>query len=72
MHDGHKHFFVPEENVYELEYVPGIHIYPINKFDQIVEYFVEGKDIYCISQAIDIETLYQESNIHDVDFAYIK
>ena len=72
MHDGYKHFFVPEENVYELEYVPGIHIYPIGKFDQIVEYFLEGKAFYSIDQAKDIETLYQQSDVYDVDFAHIK
>ena len=72
MHYGYKHFFVPEENVYELEYVPGIHIYPIEKFDQILEYFLEGKKMYCIDQAKDIETLYQQNNAFEVDFAHIK
>lgn len=72
MNDGHKHFFVPEENVYELEYVPGIHIYPIGKFDQIVEYFLEKKEMQSIDQAKDIETLYEQNNVHEVDFAYIK
>jgi predicted ATPase with chaperone activity len=72
MHHGHQHFFVPEDNVYELEYVPGIHIYPVAKFDQLVEYFVEGKEFYCIDQAKDIEHLYQEGAPHEVDFAHIK
>ena len=72
MHDGYKHFFVPEENVYELEYVPGIHIYPIEKFDQIVEYFLEAKPFTCISQAKDIETLYEQSDVYEVDFGHIK
>lgn len=72
MHRGYKHFFVPEENVYELEYVPWIHVYPIGKFDQILEYFLEGKEFHCISQAKDIETLYEQSDVYDVDFAHIK
>lgn len=72
MHHGYTHFFVPEENVYELEYVPGIRIYPIGKFDQMIEYFIEGKELYCIDQAKDIEQLYQQSNYHEVDFAHIK
>ncbi len=72
MKQGYKHFFVPEENVYELEYVPGIRIYPIGKFDQIVEYFIEGKELYYIDQAKDIETLYQQNNVHEMDFAHIK
>lgn len=70
--EGYKDFFVPEENVYELEYVPGIRIYPIGKFDQILAYFLEKKSLHCISQAKDIETLYQQNNIYDVDFAHIK
>jgi magnesium chelatase family protein len=72
MHDGYKHFFVPEENVYELEYVPDISIYPITRFHQIVEYFLEGKAFYCINQAKDIAHLYQESDSHEIDFAHIK
>lgn len=72
MHHGYTHFFVPEENIYELEYVPGIHIYPIRRFDQIVEYFVEWKSFYCIDQAKDIEHLYQNGAPHEVDFAHIK
>ncbi|HBB03629.1 TPA: hypothetical protein DCZ39_01835 [Patescibacteria group bacterium] len=72
MNQGYKHFFVPEENVYELEYVPGIFIYPVNTFNQIVGYFLEKKEFHCISQAKDIEKLYQESDVHEVDFAHIK
>jgi magnesium chelatase family protein len=72
MQKGYKHFFVPEENIYELEYVPGIHVYPIKKFDQIVEYFVEGKEFFCISQAKDIEHLYEKNNSYEVDFSQIK
>lgn len=72
MQHGYKHFFVPEDNVYELEYVPGIHIYPIGKFDQILEYFLEGKPLHGIDQAKDIEILYQQNNSFDVDFAHIK
>lgn len=72
MHHGYKHFFVPEENVYELEYVPGIKIYPIEKFDQIVEYFLQWKAFYFISQAKDIEVLYKQNDDYEVDFWHIK
>lgn len=72
MQHGYKDFFVPEENVYELEYVPGIRIYPIGKFNQIVEYFLERKEFFCINQAKDIETLYQQSSDHETDFSQIK
>lgn len=72
MHHGYKHFFVPEENVYELEYVPGICIYPIGKFDQMIEYFLEKKEMYYINQPKNIEDLYTQNNIYDIDFAHIK
>jgi len=72
MSHGYKHFFVPEENVYELEYVPGISVYPLEKFSQIVEYFVYGKDFVCTTQAKDIENLYEQNNVHEVDFEHIK
>lgn len=72
MHHGYKHFFVPENNVYELEYVPGIHVYPIKTFEQIVEYFLEWKEFVCISQAKNIEELYQQNNNYEVDFSQIK
>ncbi|MFA7298502.1 MAG: YifB family Mg chelatase-like AAA ATPase [Candidatus Absconditabacterales bacterium] len=72
MHHGYKHFFVPEENVYELEYVPGIYIYPIGKFDQMIEYFLEKKEFFCIDQPKNIEDLYQQSDLFEVDFAHIK
>jgi hypothetical protein len=63
---------VPEENVYELEYVPGICIYPIGKFDQMIEYFLEKKEMYYINQPKNIEDLYTQNNIYDIDFAHIK
>ncbi len=72
MHRGYKHFFVPEENLYELEYVPGISIYPVAKFEQIVEYFLVGKKIHCIDQPKNIEELYEQSDMYEVDFAHIK
>lgn len=72
MQHGYKHFFVPEENVYELEYVPGITIYPLKMFSEVVEYFVYGKPFTPIDQAKDIEQLYQEGKAHDVDFIQIK
>ena len=72
MSHGYKHFFVPEENLYELEYVPWIHIYPIATFDQMIAYFVEGKQLEGIDQAKDIQTLYQHTTTHEVDFGQIK
>ncbi len=72
MQHGYKHFFVPAENLYELEYVPGIHVYPIATFDQIVDYILQNKPFVCVDQAKDIEALYTQTNQYDVDFAHIK
>jgi magnesium chelatase family protein len=55
---GYKDFFVPEENRYELEYIPAIRIFPLTHFSQIVDYFVHGQDIPMISQSKSVEDLY--------------
>jgi len=72
MQHGYKIFFIPEENIYELEYVPGITLYPVNTFHQVVEYIVDGKALTTVDQPKDIEILYQQSDQHEVDFAQIK
>jgi predicted ATPase with chaperone activity len=69
---GYKHFFVPDENKYELEYVPGICIYPLQHFSQVVDYFVHGRDIPVISQTKSVEDLYERVGSFPVDFADIK
>lgn len=63
---------MPEENKYELEYIPDIEIFPLNHFSQIVDYFVHGKDIPCISQTKSVEDLYSLSMEYPVDLADIK
>lgn len=72
MRQGYKHFFVPAENVYELEYVPGIIIYPLTTFWQIVQYFLNGEPLTEISEAKDIQQLYQEEQSYDLDLEHIK
>ncbi len=72
MQHGYKIFFIPEENIYELEYVPGITVYPVNTFHQVVEYIVDGKALSAVDQPKDIEILYQQSDQYEVDFAQIK
>lgn len=69
---GYKHFFVPDENRYELEYVPGICIYPLQHFSQLVDYFVYSRDIPVISHTKNIENLYERVGSFPVDFADIK
>lgn len=69
---GYKDFFVPEENKYELEYVPWINIYPLKNFSDIVWYFLNNKDIIKISDSKNIEDLYKSSNKSELDFQHIK
>lgn len=70
--NGYNQFFIPQENIYELEYIPNITIYPINNFQEIVEFFINWKKINQITSAQNIERLYWENNSYDVDFSYIK
>lgn len=69
---GYTHFFVPQENLYELEYVPGITIYPLNNFQQIINHFLYNKEIDSITQEKNIQTLQQQNNDYEVDFQHIK
>lgn len=66
------HFFVPEENKYELEYIPGIYIYPLQHFSQLLQYFVHGWEIPCIADTKSIDDLYNRVVQYPVDFADIK
>jgi len=73
MHHGYKHFFVPVDNLYELEYVPGINIYPINHFGELLDYFLSWKALKIINEPKNIEELYKTNqNNLGVDFVNIK
>jgi len=65
-------FFIPQENIYELEYIPNITIYPIKNFHEIIEFFINWKDINKITSPQSIENLYWWNNNFEVDFEYIK
>ena len=71
IHQWYRHFFVPQENVYELEYIPDIVIYPLQDFQQLVHYFWEGAPLDKIEQAKSIEHLPVQTE-SSVDFAYVK
>ena len=49
--DGWKHFFVPEDNVAELEYIPNISLYSLTDFSQVVSLFntPTSKTDLCVS-----------------------
>jgi len=72
MKHWYKHFFVPADNLFELEYVPWIIIYPLTKFSEVVEYFLYDKPFHFIDEAKNIEDLYQSQENFFVDFAQIK
>ena len=72
MKKWYKDFFVPKDNLYELEYISGINIYPLENFQRLVEYFIDWKKIDYISQAKDIDSLYDKKMNFDVDFEHIK
>lgn len=72
MKQGYKHFFVPAENVYELEYVSDILIYPLQTFQELVQYFLQDSPLPIISQSKDIQQLCHNDVSYEVDFSYIK
>lgn len=68
----YRFFFVPENNKYELEYLPWIIIYPLKNFSNIVDYFLNNKDIPQISDSKNLDNLYQWNNKFEFDFKHIK
>ena len=69
---GYKDFFVPKENLYELEYIPWINVYPLETFQEVVWYFVDGDDLKCVSEVKNIDDLYDEKLNFGMDFENIK
>jgi len=69
---GYKDFFVPRQNIYELEYIPNINIYPLDHFEELVKYFVYWENLECIKENKSIQDLYNFSFDIDVDFENIK
>lgn len=68
----YKTFFIPKDNIYELEYIPGIFVYPLDNFQQIVSYFIDWISLTCISNVKDIQKLYDDKLIFGMDFEHIK
>ena len=64
-------FFIPKDNLFELEYIPGITIYPLEHFSDVVNYVVFGRELPSISAHKDIGQL-SESQPFEVDFEHIK
>lgn len=64
-------FFIPAENLYELEYVPWINIYPLSHFQDLIGYFCEWKELEYIKWWKDINSI-TDYQAFEVDFEHIK
>ena len=69
---GYTDFFIPADNIYEVEYINGITIYPVSHFRQIANHFTGTEDIspYVLKSSID--DLYTLTYDVATDFAHIK
>ncbi len=71
MEQGYRHFVVPEDNQYELEYLPSITIYPVSHFQQVIDHLTGQQPISPPSEIKSIDDLYQYHSA-SVDFVDIK
>ncbi len=69
---GFKYFFVPSENIYELEYIPDIYIFSIDNFAKIVDIFLHGKELSFLYNSKSIDDIKHISWSSEVDFEQIK
>jgi len=67
----YKQFFIPEWNIYELEYIPNIEITPLTNFSQIIDFLLYQKNIKTINKHKSIENI-QNTQTPSTDFAHIK
>lgn len=67
--DWYNDFFIPNENLYEIKYIEGIRIYPIDNILQIINHFLFDKKINCI---FDVEKIALNGNSYEIDFNHIK
>lgn len=68
---GYQFFFIPYENLYEIEYIHWIHICPVRHFIEIMKYFLEKKEIQFIQNNKNIEQL-KVNNDTENNFKHIK
>lgn len=65
-------FFVPADNVYELEYIRNIQIYPISHFSQIIDHFVNWQTLIYSQDTKNLSDLIADTSSYTHDFAHIK
>ena len=70
--DGYTEFFIPADNIYEVEYISGITIYPVSHFNEIVGHFFGWKKIKPYQVTSSVEELYNVTHDISADFAHIK
>lgn len=67
----YSNFFVPAENMYELEYISWIRLFSISHFTELIDHFVHGKVIDPIINHKSLAKLIEQKS-RDCDFKYIK
>ena len=69
----YKDFFIPEENIYEVQFIKNINIYPISNFKQIYEYFIQNKRPSKIDNIDNLDNILSKlSTWNQIDFSDIK
>lgn len=66
-----KEFFIPRENLFELEYIPWITVYPVDHFRQLIDYFILWKELERTDVHKDFETLLDGQEFV-IDFEQVK
>ena len=69
---GYQTFFVPAENLYELEYISDITIVPLKHFQQLADFFLRGGSLDHFRNAKNLNDLSVQSSKILNDFAHIK
>ena len=69
---GYQTFFVPRENLYELEYISDITIIPLSHFSELLDFFLKGEKLAYARNTKALGELKEEKTDDSYDFKYIK
>lgn len=69
---GYQTFFIPAENLYELEYISDITIVPISHFSQIADFLLKGSSLQHFRNAKNLTDLINQPQTPSNDFSHIK
>ena len=69
---GYQTFFVPRENLYELEYISDITIIPLSHFSELLDFFLKGEKLAYARNTKALGELKDENTDDSYDFKYIK